>query len=390
LDLPAENLTLTDIAERFFRHIRERLAPATVSRYEEHWKHHVEPTLGKIVASKLKPPHIADLLAKLSSEPVVYIRAAKAASGEKCDKRRVGKALGGTSLVRVYRFLHRMMRWAERMELVGRNVAAVVEAPRQSSSNARALTSDEAATLLLIAEGSRFYPFLFLALTTGMRRGELAALQWNDVDVKTGLLSVRRAFGEDRRGGCFIKATKSGRERVIPIAPASVDVLKAVHARQSSEKLATKPGTYRDQDFVFADQLGNPPELNALSKSFAKLAKSAGIKGVTLHSCRHFTATSAIAEGSDIRSVAAVMGHAQPSTTLNVYGHVVADATMAAVRRVNDVLALAQARCATYKNRPIEGATANQKEEPSATKLQPTADVRPGNGSNAIAKTLVK
>jgi integrase len=145
---------------------------------------------------------------------------------------------------------------------------------------------------------------------------------------------VRQAFGEDRRGKCFIKVTKSERQRVIPLARAALDALKAARAIQAVEELAAEHGTYQDQGFVFADERGRPPDLNRLSKAFAKLRDLAGIKGATLHSCRHFTATSAIVEGSDIRTVAALMGHAQPSTTLNVYGHVVPGAKNAAIQRV--------------------------------------------------------
>jgi integrase len=353
-DLPAKTLTLAQVAERFFRDIKGRLAPATYARYEEHWKHHVEPALGNVTLSKIRPAHIAELLSRLGSEPVVYVHRRKDAAGQSREKKRIGKRLGGTSLVRVHRFIHRMLRWAQRMSLVGRNVAAVVEAPRQTASKARALTADEAAKLLSLAQGRDYYRFLLVALETGMRRGELAGLQWDSVDLEQGWVIVRRAFGEDRRGGRFIKGTKAGRERVIPLAPAAQGVLREIHVEQAAQKLAAKHGTYEDRDFVFADKHGRPCDLNALSKAFAELARVAEITGVSLHSCRHFTATAAIVEGSDIRSVAAIMGHAQPSTTLNVYGHVVAGAKAATMEKVGEALSRAQARQAASQNRAGE------------------------------------
>ncbi len=102
---------------------------------------------------------------------------------------------------------------------------------------------------------------------------------------------------------------------------------------------------------MFADKAGGPPDLDGLSKAFAKLVRLAEIKGATLHSCRHFMATSALAEGSDVNTVSAVIGHGQASTTLNVYGHVVAGAKSAMIDRVGDALALAQARHAAVQKR---------------------------------------
>jgi integrase len=269
------------------------------------------------------------------------------------------------------------------MSLVGRNVAALIEPPHQSPSKARALTSDEAASVLALAEEPRDQAYFLLALTTGCRRGELAALQWDAVDLDGGVVIVRQAFGEDRRGKCFLKVTKSERQRIIPMARAAIDALKATRARQAAEELAAKPGTYENRGFVFADKHGRPPDLNRLSKTFAKLARLAGISGATLHSCRHFTATLAISEGSDVRSVAAIMGHAQPSTTLNVYGHVVPGAKNATVQRVGDALAQAQARLASGENRsgtggggpgPLGTARCNQTATNDGTHRDPESD----------------
>jgi integrase len=93
-------------------------------------------------------------------------------------------------------------------------------------------------------------------------------------------------------------------------------------------------------------ELGGLLDLDAISKAFAALAGAAGIKakGISLHSCRHFSATQALVAGNDVRTVAALLGHASPSTTLNVYGHVVAGTQERAVAGIGDAIAAAQAR----------------------------------------------
>jgi integrase len=107
---------------------------------------------------------------------------------------------------------------------------------------------------------------------------------------------------------------------------------------------------YRNQGYVFADELGNPPALEGPTKAFATAVRRLGIEGVTLHSCRHAVAAWAIASGCDARSVASLMGHSKPSTTLNVYSHAFAAAEQTAIEAVSVTLAKAQARLAAGTN----------------------------------------
>lgn len=139
-------------------------------------------------------------------------------------------------------------------------------------------------------------------------------------------------------------STKSGRERVVPLNPAVITVLRAQRAAQNQDRLLSH-GTYQDNGFVFADAIGGMLDLDLVSKTFAKLARQIGIKakGVSLHSLRHCAATMALQTGADVRTVAALLGHASPSTTLNVYGHVVAGAQERAVVAIGDAFSVAQA-----------------------------------------------
>ncbi len=109
---------------------------------------------------------------------------------------------------------------------------------------------------------------------------------------------------------------------------------------------------YAEQGFVFADELGGIVDLDAISEAFATLARAAGIKtkGISRHSCRHFSSTQALVAGNDVRTVAALRGHSVASTTLNVYGHVVAGAQERAVAGIEDAIAAAQARRAAGQN----------------------------------------
>ena len=161
------------------------------------------------------------------------------------------------------------------------------------------------------------------------------------MDFEQTTVSVRQAIGSDRHGGYFLKPTKTGRERVVPLTGLAIEALRRQRAAQAASKLAAG-GAYDDRGFVFADPLGAPIELDAATKAFARIARSLGIKGVRLHDLRHSAATWALARGSDVRTVSAVLGHSVPSTTLNIYGHVGAGLQNRAVEVIAETLTQAQ------------------------------------------------
>ncbi len=314
---------------------------------------HVEPSIGGVVASKLKPAHLAELYAKLRTEKIRYEKRTRKQDGTVATKERYGRPLGATTVLRIHRLMHRMLGWAERKEIVARNVARkeMEIAPKAAPSPVRALTADQVAAFLAAAEASEHYSFFVLAVTTGMRRGEIGALTWDAIDTERGIAGVRQAIGEDRKGHTFIKSTKSGRERVVPLNHLAIEALRGHRAAQREEKMRNRD-RYADQGLVFADELGGMLDLDAISKAFATLARTAGIKakGISLHSCRHFCATQALVAGNDVRTVAALLGHADPGVTLRVYGHVVAGAQERAVAGIEEAIAAAEARRTAGQN----------------------------------------
>lgn len=131
IDLDPQKVTVAEIATRFLKSVEPDLAGQTVSRYEEHLRMHVVPNIGSLGAASLKPAHLADLYAKLRTEPIRYERKARKAAADSAPvKVRYGRPLGATTVLRVHRLLHRMLGWAERLGLVSRNVARLVPAPK--------------------------------------------------------------------------------------------------------------------------------------------------------------------------------------------------------------------------------------------------------------------
>jgi integrase len=350
IDLPHGKLTLSEVAERFFKAVANDLQAITVERYSEHWLQHVKPVLGAVPVTRLKAAHLSDLYGRRRSEQPRYVKKVKNADGTEREKVRLGRPLGPNSVLRIHRFVHRLLGWALRHDLVARNVADAVQAPKAAPSPAKALSADQVAVLLAAAEGKQgdgkqLYPFLALAVATGMRRGELGALTWDSIDFDRSVVTVRQAIGEDRFGHRFVKGTKSNRQRTVPLSALAIMALRRHRASQAEEKMLYRD-VYDDQDFVFADKVGGLLDLDAVSKAFSALASEVGIKvkGISLHSCRHFGATQALVAGTDIRTVAALLGHADASVTLRTYAHVVPGAQEKAVTGIGDAIVAAQRR----------------------------------------------
>jgi integrase len=352
-DLEANVTTFRELAQRYLAESQTRLMPQTFNRYTEVWERHVEPVLGSTVLAKVTPATLSTLYTDLLTKPR---RRLVRKRGEE-PRIIIGREpLSPRTVLHVHRFIYTVLAWGERLNVLDRNPARSVIPPKPGASRARALSAEEAVAFLDAAEGSRLRPFFALALLSGARRGELAAVTWDAVDLERGTLTIRQAFselhGRGRKPTMHLKAPKTNHVRTIPLAQAAIDALRTQKAQIAADKLARRP-LYRDQGFVFADELGDPIRLDLLTKTFATIAAKANLTGVTLHSLRHSAATLLLASGADVRTVAGILGHASPKMTLDVYGHVVAGLASRAIDGLGQTLALAQARRSGGEHRAV-------------------------------------
>jgi integrase len=212
-----------------------------------------------------------------------------------------------------------------RLEIVFRNVADVVEPPKRTDTPARAYERDEAARLIAEGAKTRHGPLIVFAFETGLRRGELAGLKWTDLHIEQKAATIRGAVGQVPKRTWY-KATKTERVARIALSDHALEALRVQRIQQAKDKLAAGPH-YDDQGFVFTPEEGGMPSPGAITHAVRRIVTKAGLTGRGLHSMRHSTGTWLIRAGVDVRTIAALLRHSSPATTLNVYAHEVGRAS---------------------------------------------------------------
>jgi integrase len=190
--------------------------------------------------------------------------------------------------------------------------------------------------LIRAAEGTRDEALITLALRTGMRQGELAALRWEDLDLSgKGCVTVCRSA--DTRTQTRISTTKTGEERRIGIGVRTVAVLKAHKKRQLEERMAATT-SWTDPGLVFPNTKGKVRRRDSVMRSLRRLLAEAQLPAeVRFHDLRHTAATLAIKQRIPIPTVSKMLGHSDPAMTLRRYAHVLEDMRQEAARAMDDL-----------------------------------------------------
>jgi integrase len=230
--------------------------------------------------------------------------------------------LAPATVRKIHSTLHKALSQAVADGLIPRN-AADVKAPRPAPDEMHPLSEPEARTFLETARetGDRFEALYVLAITTGLRRGELLGLRWADADLARGTLRVGRALV--REGGRHVVGetkTKRGR-RQVNLTPRTVAALKT-HRKRQLEQRVRLAGLYEDHGLIFSSEKGSPlnPE-NLVKRSFKPLLKRAGLSNIRFHDLRHTCATLLLGRGVHPKIVQELLGHATIAMTLDTYSH---------------------------------------------------------------------
>jgi len=280
--------------------VAAKCQPKTLKTYDMVARLHLVPALGRLEMAKLSPQHVQSLLR---------------------EKEQAG--LSPRSVAMIREVLRGALNVAVRLQVVERNAAILAQPRRQERSGRATFSPEQARAFLAATEADRLAALWRLALTLGLRRGELLGLRWADVDLDAGTLRVERSL-QRVDGRLVTKAPKTARSRRTLAVPSSLAAaLQAHRDRQAfeAEEAAGKGRRWEDSGFVFVTPVGTPIDPDNLSKRYKALLKAAGLRDQRFHDLRHAAATLLIAEGLPINLVSEMLGHAQTSTTINVYSH---------------------------------------------------------------------
>jgi integrase len=246
---------------------------------------------------------------------------------------KTGGKLTGNSIMHFHRFLSSALTYAVRMNMIRDNPARRTQPPKVKTKEAAFLSEEEAANMInaLTGEDIQFRTMLTLLLYGGMRKGELHGLKWTDLDFETGVLHIERELQYLQKNGLHVRPPKNESSiRWIKLSAGVLEVLRQYHTWQIEERL--KVGDqWNDEDWIFTSWNGKPRHPDGLPKLLKAFLKKHGFRSnISLHSFRHSNASFLIAAGVDLRTVSKRLGHAQMSTTANIYSHQIRSADEAA------------------------------------------------------------
>ena len=297
--------------------VATRVRPATALSYTAKIRHHINPAIGLIPLGKLSPRHVDRMLTE-----------------------QLAQGYAPQSVRHHHAVLRNALGAAERWGLVARNVASLVTPPRVPRPDVQALTAADARAVLSTVRGDRLEALYLVGLTLGLRQSEALGLRWDDIDLDTGMLRVRRTL-QRAEGRYQFYDTKSVRSRrAIALPRPLVQALKTHRARQGEERLRAG-GAWEGSTWghlVFTNRLGQPLHGASVTRRLTRLLRDAGLRTLRYHDLRHGAATLMAAQGVPARVAMEVLGHAHISTTMEIYAHVAPDLQREATERIAELL----------------------------------------------------
>ncbi len=295
------------------------IRPKTQADYENRIYQHIIPELGHIPLAKLAPGDLQQF----------YIRLKQ--GGRLLRRSEYGPGLSDRMVKSCHVTCRVALDKAVAQGLILKNPANLCKAPATHPKEMQVLTQEEMQRLLIQAKENGCFELLLLELSTGLRRGELLALQWDDLDLATGELRIERQV-QRVKGELTVtqpKTKASSRSIILP-AP-TLDVLKSYRQNVDSRWIFPSP---RKKD--------SPLDPAAVRKKLAAVLERAGCKHVRFHDLRHTFATNALERGMDIKTLSAIIGHVSSATTLNVYAHVTDEMRQSAAAKIDRTIAKAE------------------------------------------------
>ncbi|NMF01279.1 tyrosine-type recombinase/integrase [Aneurinibacillus aneurinilyticus] len=274
------------------------ISKQTYILYCNFMKVHVVSQLGHIQLNKLSPLHIQKFIANLKN-----------------------KGLADGTVRRIFTMINVSLNAAEKMQIIPKNPASLIEKPKEGKSNITVWDVPEINKFLQVAESKgNYYPAFFLAIMSGMRQGEILGLSWKDVDLNNGIIYITQILSHDG-SEIFTRAKTKQSIRSVSISPNTVDFLRTLKQQQGLN------------DMVVQSSKGTPVSPSNLIKEMKRIIKLAGVPPIRFHDLRHTHAILMLKNGEHVKVVSERLGHSKIQMTLDTYSHVLPNMQADAAKR---------------------------------------------------------
>ena len=314
-------ITVGQFLDRWLEHTKPLVSPRTHERYGELVSKNLKPLLGAVLVTKLRPMQISEAYAKALSS----------------GRRDGGGGLAPSTVRYLHVILKASMQQAVRWQVLARNPVDAVDPPK--SERAAMTTYDLAQTADLIdaTRGTRMTITVILAVLCGLRRGEIAALRWRNINLNAAQLAVTES-AKQTGAGVRYKKPKSGKGRTVALSARVVNELRS-HRVQQAQELLKLGVPLTDDTFVVAQADGSPLQPRTITQQWYQLlAKHKTLPRIRFHDLRHAHATHMLSAGVHPKIASERLGHSKVGITLDLYSHVMPGMQEDAAARVDAAL----------------------------------------------------
>ena len=292
-----------------------KVRPSSHKTYRGYIDNHIKPDIGKIPLSKLSSLDLQKLYKKLLSGGRV----------ERIESKNQPKGLSAKTVRNINQVISSAMDFAIDQKLISTNPTGGCALPKLEHREMKTLPAEQLASFLREAKESGVFELYYIELATGLRRGELLGLKWEDIDWENGTIQVRRQIA--RIDGEVVEAPLKTKNsyRSVSIGQDAVQILKEQQRKTSSQ-------------YVFPSPTGGPISPDSILDMLHRVLKRAGLPQIRFHDMRHTFATVALQNGVDIKTVSGMLGHYSAGFTLDTYAHVATQAQRQAANTMANIL----------------------------------------------------
>ena len=300
----------------FEHYAKVKVRPSSHQTYRGYIDNHIKPNIGKIPLEKLTSLELQKFYKKLLEKGRV----------DRLESRNQAKGLSPKTVWNIHQIISSAMKLAQEQKLIASNPAEGCALPRMGHQEMKTLPVEQLHSFLREAKDSGVFELYYLELATGLRRGELLGLKWEDIDLERGDLRVRRQIARINVEVVEAPLKTKNAYRTLPLAEDTVSILL-----EQKKKVAGSP-------WVFPSSTGGPISPDSVLHMLHRVLKRAGLPRIRFHDLRHTFATLALQNGVDVKTVSGMLGHFSAGFTLDTYAHVTTASQRQAAKTMGSVL----------------------------------------------------